>query len=492
MNTIIDVGHLVIIENSSTGKNEFLFLYISGEEPSDLYLKVINGIRNLNLPEKIRQNTRIQVDAVTDFTRIINEYPETEGKTIHKLPVTAFYDTKKDAFKENLFLSGVINVVEKNGSFFPNNRLGAVVTGSDFFNREEKKDELWENIKKGQNVLLCGPRRYGKTSIMKELYEKASYHGFSPVMIDLESIFSIKQFISKMWVEVEYPDLFDTKKNEKQIEIQDDITDVLWIKEGDKIFNQISKKSEKFLFLLDECPSMLDSFLENKGKDLIKKFLKWFKDQRIRCKDNCIFLLTGSVHLDSYLKDQGFGENIFDDCSEIRMDYLHTNEVYTYVESLLLGKGIFLNDEIIQEIVKINTPGITYFVQIVLNHVVNLYRKNPKFTSEDFKKTYWENIIGPEGRRYFDSFERHFKRYGKRKPGAKAILKELSNAGDSGQEISNLKKIYNISSAGIEEPDFKIVLNYLEYDFYIEKIGKTNRYRFANSILRDYWQKNQN
>jgi len=55
-----------------------------------------------------------------------------------------------------------------------------------------------------------------------------------------------------------------------------------------------------------------------------------------------------------------------------------------------------------------------------------------------------------------------------------------------------LKKIYNISSAGIEEPDFNIVLNYLEYDFYIEKIKKTNRYRFSNSILRDYWQKNQN
>jgi len=491
MNKKSNIGHLITIKETSTGKREFLFLYITGDKPSDVYKKVIKGIRTLDLPERLIKNTAIQADAVTDFTRIINEYPETEGKTIHKLPVTAFYDTNKDAFKENLFLSGVINVVEKNGSLFPLNRLGAIVTGSDFFNREEKKEELWENIKKGQNVLLCGPRRYGKTSIMKELYEKASYHGFSPVMIDLESIFSIKQFISRMWIEIEYPDLFDIKKNKKQIKIEEDIPE-LWIKKGDKIFNRISKRSEKFLFLLDECPYMLDSFLTNEGRDRTKNFLKWFKDQRIRCKNNCIFLLTGSVHLDSYLKDQGFDENVFDDCIEIRLNFLNPDEVHTYIESILLGQGIFLNDEIIQEIVKINKPGIPYFIQIVLNHVVNLYRKNPKFKSEDLRKTYWENIIGSEGRRYFDSFFLHFKRYGKRETGAKAVLKELSNAGDSGQEILNLEKIYNISSIGIEEPDFNIVLNYLEYDFYIEKIVKTNRYRFASSILRDYWQKNQN
>ena len=491
MNKKSNIGHLITIKETSTGKREFLFLYITDDEPSDIYKKVIKGIRTLDLPERLIKNTAIQADAVTDFTRIINEYPETEGKTIHKLPVTAFYDTKKDAFKENLFLSGVINVVEKNGSFFPNNRLGAVVTGSDFFNREETINEIWNYIEKGQNVLLCGPRRYGKTSIMRSLENNASDHGYRPIMIDLESVFTPQGFVSKIFVEIKWPNLAEIDKNRKNIEIEEKLSDQ-WIKQGEKFFSKISRKTEKFLFLLDECPYMLDSLLESKGKDITKDFLKWFKDQRSRCKDNCIFLLTGSVHLDSYLKDQGFGENIFDDCNEIRMDYLHTDEVYTYIESILFGQGIFLNDEIIQEIERINTPGIPYFIQIVLNHVVNLYRKNTYFTSEDLKKTYWENIIGLDSRRYFDTFERHFKHYGNRQPGAKAMLKELSNAGDDGREIAHLKKIYNISSTGIEKPDFNIVLNYLEYDFYIEKIVKTNRYRFATSILRDYWQKNQN
>ena len=493
MNTIIDVGHLVIIENSSTGKNEFLFLYISGEESTDLYLKVINGIRNLNLPEKIRQNTRIQVNAVTDFTRIINEYPETEGKTIHKLPVTAFYDTKKDAFKENLFLSGVINVVEKNGSFFPNNRLGAVVTDSDFFNREETINEIWNYIEKGQNVLLCGPRRYGKTSIMRSLENNASDHGYRPIMIDLESVFTPQEFVSKIFVEVKWPNLAEIDKNRKNIEIEEKLSDQ-WIKQGEKFFSKISRKTEKFLFLLDECPYMLDSFL---GKDYMERdktnqFLRWFKKQRDMSKSNCMFLLTGSVVLNPYLEDKGLNIDNFSDYNEVRLTFFDPEKVRTYIESLLLGQEIFLTNEVIQELVRMTTPGIPYFIQVVLNYVVNLYRQNPQFSIDDLNKTYQEKIIGPDGRRYFDTFERHFKRYGKRKPSVSKILRELSRSGNEGLEKQELERIYVASPDITDKSKFDIILNYLEYDFYIQKIGNTNRYRFANSILRDYWQKNQN
>ena len=104
---------------------------------------------------------------------------------------------------------------------------------------------------------------------------------------------------------------------------------------------------------------------------------------------------------------------------------------------------------------------------------------------------YQEKITGLEGRRLFDTFDRHFYRYGRREPGARAILKELSITGEEGLEKQELKKIYTLASGAAKSREFDTILGYLEYDFYIENIQGTNQYRFASPILRDYWKKNQ-
>ena len=157
-----NIGHLITIEDISRKKGVYLFLYITGEEPEDAYMEVIQGIRMLRLSQKIRKTTAIKADPVTDFSRFERENPEISASEIHKLPVLSFYNTRQKAFKKNLFLVGVKNIIEKKGAFFPINRLTAVVTGSDFFDREDIIQKIWKEIEKGQNVLLCGPRRYGK------------------------------------------------------------------------------------------------------------------------------------------------------------------------------------------------------------------------------------------------------------------------------------------------------------------------------------------
>ena len=495
-----NIGHLITIKNNATEKSGFLFLYISGDEPTESYKKVIKGIRTLHLPRTMRQKATIHADPVTDFSRIEEERPETAGCTIHKLPVLSFFDDQKKAFKEKLFLSGVRNIVRQNGAFFPNNRLAAVVTGSDFFDREDIIKKIEKHIEKGQNLLICGPRRYGKTSIMRKIKDRSNDYGLRPIMIDLESVFTPEEFISKICVEVEWRGKTEEEKNEKAVKMEEELKD-RWIEQGAKIFRKLSKNKANLLFLLDECPYMLDSFL---GKDVrdtsesdissrenTKRFIKWFREQRDLSGGQCVYLLTGSINLKPYLKDNGLDKDSFSDCKEVRVTFFDSETVRTYIEGLLLGQKIFLPREVINELVKLTTPGIPYFIQIVMNHVVSLYRKNSQFSVEDLKQTYREQIIGPEGRRLFDAFQRHFERYGRRKPGAGALLGELSNAGDNGLEKSSLKNSYSRSSGFADEHEFDIVLRYLEYDFYIEKIKGTDKYRFSSPILRDYWQKNQ-
>ncbi len=85
----------------------------------------------------------------------------------------------------------------------------------------------------------------------------------------------------------------------------------------------------------------------------------------------------------------------------------------------------------------------------------------------------------------------HFKRYGQRKPGAKAILDELSKAEDEGIKRKDLERTFSAFSYQAKKADFDTLLRYLEHDFYIEKIKGTDRYRFSSPILRDYWLNNQ-
>ena len=193
----------------------------------------------------------------------------------------------------------------------------------------------------------------------------------------------------------------------------------------------------------------------------------------------------------TYLKDNGINKDSFSDCIETRLTFFDDETVRNYIERLLLGQEIILSDDIIDELVKINRPGIPYFIQIFMLYTATLYRKNPGFSVADLDTMYQEEIIGSDSRRFFDSFERHFKRYGKRMTGAKAVLKQLSGSKDRGIDRIDLKRTFSASSYPTRKSEFNILLEYLEHDFYIEKIKGTDRYRFASPILRDYWHKNQ-
>lgn len=495
-----NIGHLVCIKNTATGHREFIFLYITGDDSPNAYKTVIKGIRNLRLPVYLRKIAKIEVDQVTDFTRVERDFPDTIGFRMYNLPVTSFYRTSENIFKEGLFLNGVKNVIEKNGDFFPTNRLTAVATGSDFFARDDILTKIWKRIEKKQNIVICGPRRYGKTSIMRRIEDDASFHGYKSVRIDLESIYSPQELVARMQVEVEHPDWREVKKDSKISELSENMLDQ-WADKGEKLFTKISRRKRNYLFILDEVPYMLDSYLgkdkqdsekiEPEDRERTKKFVVWFKKQRESLSGQCVFLLAGSIDLKPYLKDNRLDKDSFSDCRRIRLPFFENNNVLGYIEGLLLGQEIVLPDDIIEKLVKINTPGIPYFIQVVMIQVVSLYRKKPDFSAKDLDVMYSEKIIGADSRRFFDSFERHFKRYGKRKPGAFAILRELAEGGYDGLKREKLEKLFSTTSYKASKSEFDILLKYLEHDFYIVKIEKTDRYRFASPVLRDYWKKNQ-
>lgn len=48
--------------------------------------------------------------------------------------------------------------------------IGNIAKGGDFWNRKEEIDTIWKTLEK-DHVLLKAPRRFGKSSIMNNLFE---------------------------------------------------------------------------------------------------------------------------------------------------------------------------------------------------------------------------------------------------------------------------------------------------------------------------------
>lgn len=243
-------------------------------------------------------------------------------------------------------------------------------------------------------------------------------------------------------------------------------------------------------FLGKEYQGTQEVEVADRARKRTDQFIKWFKKQRELFRKRWVFIITGSVNPEPYLKDNRLDRRGFFDLQELRLTFFDKEIVRIYIESILLGEGVILPYRIIDELVKLTTPGIPYFIQIVLNHIVRLYKRRPDFSPQDLRDTYEKKIIGPDGRRHFDTFERHLHRYGGRRPVAEKILGRLAGAGKKGVEKEKLMRDYRASSGNMKS-ELNIVLGYLEYDFYIERVKDTERYRFASPILRDYWKKNR-
>ncbi len=76
--------------------------------------------------------------------------------------------------------------------------FGKVVTGKNFFNRKQEREEIKRLIRNKQNLILYSPRRYGKTSLILKIFEELRKKDkkFKAFLVDFYTINSVEDFIS--------------------------------------------------------------------------------------------------------------------------------------------------------------------------------------------------------------------------------------------------------------------------------------------------------
>ena len=76
--------------------------------------------------------------------------------------------------------------------------IGKEALGDYYYHRKDIENEIWEEIEKGNNVLIAAPRRVGKTSVMKYL-EENSRENFKLIFRNVQGIDSEDQFYKAVY-----------------------------------------------------------------------------------------------------------------------------------------------------------------------------------------------------------------------------------------------------------------------------------------------------
>lgn len=74
-------------------------------------------------------------------------------------------------------------------------KYGAKVTGGSFYDRREIKSAMMNAIDGGNNVVLYGPRRYGKSSLVAEMIEALRGQGVACVYLNMMTVASLNDFV---------------------------------------------------------------------------------------------------------------------------------------------------------------------------------------------------------------------------------------------------------------------------------------------------------
>jgi AAA+ ATPase superfamily predicted ATPase len=76
--------------------------------------------------------------------------------------------------------------------------FGKVVTGKDFINRIQERREVAIEIENSMNIILYAPRRYGKTSLIMQVFNdlKKKHRKFCGLVVDFYQVNSREKFLS--------------------------------------------------------------------------------------------------------------------------------------------------------------------------------------------------------------------------------------------------------------------------------------------------------
>jgi hypothetical protein len=398
------------------------------------------------------------------------------------------------------------------------NITGNAVTFKDYLpTRLFLVDEL-RTLLKTTSVIIEAPRRFGKTSIIKEFIrqerEKARKNKeFITIFLELEGEESINNFCFRLfkellglyWVRKQYDILTELSRDiwnsiasrikkiglpEFGIELGEKTRNLDFFQWKEKISSMIFKLNsfdKRTIIIFDEFPDMLMNF-KNKGKEplsfkeAVDSLTGWLRTLRQKSDTGCKyqFVFCGSINLRKTLESIGATKRI-NDLESLVIPPMKSEESQLLIESLIKEYGIEIDEEGIRFLVTKITDGSPYYGQILFKSLRDIREK--RFTVSRVKAVYEEMLRG--GIHDLNHFHSRLEEYltPMEKESSAIILKQLCY--DSAPE----KQLYDTCLyEKCRYEVFQSVVDRLIYEGYIMRdVNNEGEIRFVSPLLKDWW-----
>lgn len=396
------------------------------------------------------------------------------------------------------------------------------ITGKPVTHKDYLKTRLFlvkdlKHLLKKCSVIVEAPRRFGKTSVIKELIRQENVkqdekREFNILYLELEGEETINAFCIRLFSELlelySFRKRFNILKNNLgdfwntfasrfkkiglpgiELELKEKTRDynlARWKEKIEPLIRGLDSFGQKTVIVFDEFPDMLLNFKkedESSFKETTNSLTAWLRSLRQIQGDESKyrFVFCGSIHLRKTLEEIGLSKRI-NDLETFRIPPIDEDDAQALIECLVKTYSIKVEPDARAYMILKVINGSLYFGQILVKALRDTNEKN---FSTDRVKAIYETLLR-EGdhdlAHYYSRLEDYLKKPGE-KECSDIILKQLCAGASHEQDIYDSLLVETCTYE-----QFQSVVNRLIYEGYITRDTKDNsKIRFVAPLLQDWW-----
>ena len=384
----------------------------------------------------------------------------------------------------------------------PNFVIGSVATGSNYFDRNDIVEDIWNELEKGNSVLLAAPRRVGKTSIMQYM-EKHPIENYRLIFQNIQGNNSADEFFERIYTlllnclntTTKAKSWFENFKNSMTIE-SISLNGIVFgtkkptdfLKATNVLLIEINKIQgiENIILLLDELPEALFNInKKNKKEDalsILKHLRKWRQQPEMNKKVK--FVLAGSVGIHYVVDKIETRDTDLNDLNRVDCKPLSNKEAYKYIDWAVQGATVTYTPTLKKHLLEKIQYFVPYFINLLLDEINKQAKKtnNPKIITQDIDNAF-DTVVKHSD--YFKDWKNRLQDY-MPKEDFDFVNEILIHTAHKGH--ISLQEIYDKAVKHDKTADYMDFIDDLGKDGYITEFE--DKYLFISPFLSAFWKRN--
>lgn len=376
--------------------------------------------------------------------------------------------------------------------------IGNTATGDYYFPRPYIETSIWEEIEKGNHVLIAAPRRVGKSSVMQAILDRHP-ENTRCIFSNIQGIKSETEYYQRFYeLLVRCLDRFGKGKSwldslVKSIVIEEitlngikfgEKKDINFEEAIDSLLTEISKNQVRVVLLLDELPEVLNNLHRQKRSEEAGHILAHLRAlrQNPEIKGCLSLILAGSVGIHHVVKAVEGRVKDINDFNPVPFEPLNQQEARAYVAWATRDASVQYDADLTDYLLAQIRHYIPYFINLMLDEINRSARKTgePGIQRADIDRAF-EAIV-----RNSDHFrEWKYRLWDYFLPEEAAFLQE-GLVCIAHENSINIRRLYDLAVKHGQQSVFMELIQGLENDGYICKRG--DDYAFISPFLQTYWK----